>query len=212
MKSAGIVTAFIQFATLPLSTAPPSPPAPEAVKESISVLLDKCPPWLRGTLGGSFPGTYDHPLAPSLIKGSRNDSGRDRRSRRSVTGASTRGHSSNIKLQITVLAWHVGSPEAVCSQSTFDVVWHSLDAHTYRLVSVKSFRDPDYPPGCPRPSERITTAKSKLYLPTRRNGPEEGKAQAILAEVQGCRLFNKRRTKHVKTFNQDFSVIGDPWQ
>ncbi len=40
----------------------------EGVRKSISVLLDKCPPWLRGTLGGSFPGAYDHPLAPSLSR------------------------------------------------------------------------------------------------------------------------------------------------
>jgi hypothetical protein len=26
----------------------------------------KCPPWLRGTPGGSYSGTDDHPLAPSL--------------------------------------------------------------------------------------------------------------------------------------------------
>jgi hypothetical protein len=28
----------------------------------------KCPPWLRGTPGGSYSGTDDHPLAPLLTK------------------------------------------------------------------------------------------------------------------------------------------------
>ncbi len=47
----------------------PSLSAPEGVKKSISALLDKCFPWLRGTLGGSFLETYDHPLAPSNQRG-----------------------------------------------------------------------------------------------------------------------------------------------
>ena len=39
---------------------------PEAVKKSVVVSLRKCPPWLRGTPGGWYSGTFDHPLAPSL--------------------------------------------------------------------------------------------------------------------------------------------------
>ena len=39
---------------------------PYAVERSILVPLHECPPWLRGTSGGSYSGAYDHPQAPSL--------------------------------------------------------------------------------------------------------------------------------------------------
>jgi hypothetical protein len=35
--------------------------SPEGVKKLVSASLCECPPWLRGTLGGSFSGTYDRP-------------------------------------------------------------------------------------------------------------------------------------------------------
>ena len=41
------------------------------MKKLVSASLCECPPWLRGTPGGSRSGTYDHPLTPSLPRGAK---------------------------------------------------------------------------------------------------------------------------------------------
>src|SRR5262249_15794511 len=43
------------------------------VKKLLSVPLHECPPWLRGTPGGSFRGTYYHPLASLPRRGARTE-------------------------------------------------------------------------------------------------------------------------------------------